>query len=359
MRQAQDYGTWPVGSTWYWLFQIWNRGTTPLTISAMSITGPSAADFWIDPAGCQPQINPNDFCLLNVAFAPTSIGPKSATLQLVDNAPGSPHAVALTGTGSGAPTVTTIEVSPDPAPAGGAVTWTATVAPNPGGGAVDFVLDGFEDVAGCQQVPLRADGTASCALRAPSDPGRHFARATFTGFGSFLPSLDDVPFRVRTAPAPPPAPTPVPATPTGTPTPDGGAPGGGDDAGPGAPAGRARGASVVAPVRLSPRGRGVLTVRCPAGRDCTVAGSVRARRAPGATPPSARGPRIVLARFAGIEIPAGRSRRIPFAVPRAWLDAARRQGVRRVRAIAGVRTALDGGGTRTNRQLVALSLPGR
>lgn len=354
-----DFGAWQVGETWFWLFQIVNDGTTPLEVSAIAITGPDAGDFWSDPAGCQPQILPGDFCLLNVSFTPTSPGVKTATLQITDNAPGSPHTAALTGTGTGTLTVTTIQATPDPVVAGGAMTWTASVAPNPGGGTVDFVLDGFEPVAGCQDVPLRADGTATCATRAPGDPGVHFARASFSGFATFLPSIDDEPFGVRSAPGPAPAPAPS-VPPTGTPNPAGGDGGsGGDDgsAGPGGGGDRVRGASVVAPVTLSRRGRGVLTVRCPRGRDCTVAGALRARRAPGATPPSARGPRVVLARFAGVDIPDGAARRIRFAVPRAWLAAAQRRGVRRTRALVTVRTTRAGGGQRINRQLVALRLP--
>jgi len=352
-----DFGAWQVGETWFWLFRIGNDGTTPLEVSAIAITGPDAGEFWSDPAGCQPQIQPGDFCLLNVSFTPTSPGVKTATLQITDNAPGSPHTASLRGTGTGTQTVTTIQATPDPVVAGGAMTWTASVAPNPGGGTVDFVLDGFESVVGCQDVPLRADGTATCATTAPRDPGVHFARASFSGFATFLPSIDDEPFAVRSAPGPAPAPAPS-APPSGTPNPaggDGGSGGGGDAGSGGDGAGeRIRGASVVAPVRLSRRGRGVLRVRCPAGRDCTVAGAVRARRAPGATP---AGPRVVLARFAGVDIPAGRSRRVPFTVPRAWLADAQRRGVRRTRALVAVRTTHPGGGQWTNRQLVALSLP--
>ena len=38
---------------------------------------------------------------MRIRFAPTTTGAAGATLTLNDNAPGSPHRVAITGTGTG------------------------------------------------------------------------------------------------------------------------------------------------------------------------------------------------------------------------------------------------------------------
>lgn len=92
----------------------------------------------------------------------------------------SPRAAA---TALDAETATTIAVSPDHGRAGMEHTVTATVAPNPGGGTVqwyqDAVLVGSSDVG--------ADGTARLAWT-PSDSGSHDWSAAFAGADGFAAS---------------------------------------------------------------------------------------------------------------------------------------------------------------------------
>ena len=74
-----------------------NPGNTPLTLSAVTVTGPFTLI-----NGCGPSLAAGAQCALQVQFAPLAPGPASGTLTLADNATGSPQQVALSGTGQGA-----------------------------------------------------------------------------------------------------------------------------------------------------------------------------------------------------------------------------------------------------------------
>jgi hypothetical protein len=83
---------------------IGNTGTANLVITNLTITGASAGDFSFTAAGPLPlTVVPNSSTTVNVTFAPTLAGSRVAALTIVDNASGSPHAVALSGTGINAP----------------------------------------------------------------------------------------------------------------------------------------------------------------------------------------------------------------------------------------------------------------
>ena len=75
-----------------------NTGTAPLTGLSASIVGPNAADF-IQTNNCPNPLFVFSVCTITVAFTPSDLGPRSATLQISDNAPDNPQLVALTGTG--------------------------------------------------------------------------------------------------------------------------------------------------------------------------------------------------------------------------------------------------------------------
>jgi uncharacterized repeat protein (TIGR03803 family) len=81
---------------------ITNTGVASLVVGAVTT---SAADFIAAPS-CPPAIDPGGTCTISVRFAPTVRGVQTATLQIVDNAPGSPHHVTLSGRGIGVPAVT-------------------------------------------------------------------------------------------------------------------------------------------------------------------------------------------------------------------------------------------------------------
>jgi HYDIN/CFA65/VesB-like, Ig-like domain len=89
-----------------------NAGSGILNInSPISINGPAAGEFLIQAVrnGCPSdtgQLAPKAGCQIGVVFAPATLGGKSAQVLIVDDAPGSPHSIELSGTGtppSGAP----------------------------------------------------------------------------------------------------------------------------------------------------------------------------------------------------------------------------------------------------------------
>ena len=91
---------------------VTNTGLGPVTISTIYITGLDAADFG-EGAMCpvRPDVlAPGDSCAIYVSFSPDSVGTKSATLEIGDDAADSPQTVALSGTGTdgGGPAAATV-----------------------------------------------------------------------------------------------------------------------------------------------------------------------------------------------------------------------------------------------------------
>jgi uncharacterized repeat protein (TIGR03803 family) len=80
-----------------------NRGQALWTFDAIHITGDHAGDFFIEAETCSRRfvggLDPGSVCNIAVGFAPTAPGPRSAVLEIIGNAGGSPHLVQLTGTG--------------------------------------------------------------------------------------------------------------------------------------------------------------------------------------------------------------------------------------------------------------------
>jgi hypothetical protein len=76
---------------------ISSTGTSPLLINSITIAGTNAGDF-AQTNNCGSSLAPGSSCTINVTFAPTAAGLRSATLSISDNVPGTPT-VALSGTG--------------------------------------------------------------------------------------------------------------------------------------------------------------------------------------------------------------------------------------------------------------------
>jgi hypothetical protein len=83
-----------------------NAGSGTLNInSEITINGPTPDEFHIRAVknGCPSgtwQLAPKTSCDIGVVFAPATIGAKSAQISIVDDAAGSPHSIALSGTGT-------------------------------------------------------------------------------------------------------------------------------------------------------------------------------------------------------------------------------------------------------------------
>jgi hypothetical protein len=78
-----------------------NTGNAALTISGLAVSGTNSAEF-AQTNNCAASIAANGSCTINVTFTPAAAGTRSASLAISDNAAGSPHAIALSGTGAAA-----------------------------------------------------------------------------------------------------------------------------------------------------------------------------------------------------------------------------------------------------------------
>ena len=88
-----------------------NAGPLVIADGGVTVTGAAAGDYAIDSDECSGQtLAPSGTCTVEVVFAPTTTGSRTATLSIASNASGSPTGVALSGTG-GEPG---FEAAPDP-----------------------------------------------------------------------------------------------------------------------------------------------------------------------------------------------------------------------------------------------------
>lgn len=79
---------------------VTNAGTAPLTITNVVTAGANPGDYAITANTCGTPVAPGSTCTVSVTFAPQAATDRPALLQFTDNATGSPHVVALTGTGT-------------------------------------------------------------------------------------------------------------------------------------------------------------------------------------------------------------------------------------------------------------------
>jgi hypothetical protein len=97
-----------------------NTGNATLNIASITIGGTNPTNFAKDPStNCGATLVQSTSCTIYVSFTPTTTTTYSATVSVADNATGTPHTAALTGTGTYVtPTVTLL---PSPVPFGNIV----------------------------------------------------------------------------------------------------------------------------------------------------------------------------------------------------------------------------------------------
>ncbi|UCE01304.1 MAG: choice-of-anchor D domain-containing protein [Candidatus Latescibacterota bacterium] len=101
---THDYGVVYLGQSATQTFQVQNTGTSDLDVTSTTLVGADSTEFVIDLGGGSILLPPGGAHDVLVRFAPSSVGPKSATLQFVSNDPDqNPLNVALTGSGDVAP----------------------------------------------------------------------------------------------------------------------------------------------------------------------------------------------------------------------------------------------------------------
>jgi uncharacterized repeat protein (TIGR03803 family) len=75
-----------------------NEGTTSLSITSITITGPDAGDF-AQTHTCGSSLAAGAGCTISVTFTPATTGLRTAAIAVADNAAGSPQKTTLSGTG--------------------------------------------------------------------------------------------------------------------------------------------------------------------------------------------------------------------------------------------------------------------
>jgi Abnormal spindle-like microcephaly-assoc'd, ASPM-SPD-2-Hydin len=75
-----------------------NGGSANLTVTQVRLAGTNTGDYRIASSSCA-TVMPGASCAVVIKFAPKSTGAKYATVQIIDDASGSPQKVALAGTG--------------------------------------------------------------------------------------------------------------------------------------------------------------------------------------------------------------------------------------------------------------------
>jgi hypothetical protein len=86
-----------------------NSGTANLTGLAITLAGTNPTDF-LGSNGCTPTLTAGQSCSITLEFKPAVAGTFSATVEIKDNATGSPQTIALTGTGTNSATAGSIVI---------------------------------------------------------------------------------------------------------------------------------------------------------------------------------------------------------------------------------------------------------
>lgn len=79
---------------------VTNVGNAALAISSVTLTGPNPGDFTLNN-GCTSPVAPGANCQISLTFTPTAAGSRKATINVADNASGSPQTATISGTGMG------------------------------------------------------------------------------------------------------------------------------------------------------------------------------------------------------------------------------------------------------------------
>jgi 6-phosphogluconolactonase (cycloisomerase 2 family) len=93
-----------------------SNGGEALSVNSIALGGADPSQF-TESDTCQvpSALQPTKFCSISITFAPTNTGSQQATLSIMDNAPGSPQSVTLTGAGAAPPPpAPAVTVAPDP-----------------------------------------------------------------------------------------------------------------------------------------------------------------------------------------------------------------------------------------------------
>ena len=157
-----------------------NNGSAEVAVSGVATAGTDAAAFEIVDDTCSGQtIQVGDTCTVELRFRPVRTGAHSASLELADGAPCSPHTVALTGTRNPAASLSTGGISWGPHPDSTQTPYRKVTLTNRGAVDLtlgDLVLEGTNPES--FRVPDRHDACSGATLH---------RRASCTTFVRFSP----------------------------------------------------------------------------------------------------------------------------------------------------------------------------
>lgn len=168
-----------------------NTGNAALTISGITITGTNPSDFGIATGtnACGTTLAAGATCSIYVTFTPASATSFAAALSVADNASGSPHTAALTGTGTAPPNFTI--ASPTGAQTvqpGGTATYNINITPvnGPFTSAITLAASGIPTGATANFSPASITPGNSVAASTLSIKTSS-TMAAVPGIGSFWP----------------------------------------------------------------------------------------------------------------------------------------------------------------------------
>jgi hypothetical protein len=134
---------------------VTNTGQQPLSVTGTSMTGANAADFSAATGQCA-TVAAGAKCSLQIGFQPSATSPESAELSIQDDAPGSPHSVALTGQGFNS------------------ITWasppSSTTAATTSGGTASYSLSLTNSASTADTVQITCSGAPQYATCSPTPP---------------------------------------------------------------------------------------------------------------------------------------------------------------------------------------------
>jgi hypothetical protein len=159
---------------------VTNNGTTALTISAINASGAFSQTNDCTTAPLQPTTN----CVVNATFTPTAPGSSVGALTIIDNAPGSPQVVLLTGTGTPGPSVSLSETNLTFGPQNVGTTSPAqpVTLTNTGGAPLEITgIAATGDFAQTNTCPSTLAAGASCTINVtftPTAAGNRYGTVT-------------------------------------------------------------------------------------------------------------------------------------------------------------------------------------
>jgi len=128
-----------------------NPGPDPLLVASIVLSGVNLSDF-STTNNCGPTVSSGSTCSIDVVFKPSSVGNRSASLMITDDAANSPQMITLMGAGIAAAADYVVAASPTFATIkqGQSATFTLTVTPTSGfNQPVSFACTGLPAGASC------------------------------------------------------------------------------------------------------------------------------------------------------------------------------------------------------------------